>query len=282
MRYIVGVVFRNSPKLHKYQSQEPLNRDIPVVIENSRGVTVGFVRAHFEDDQIGEYPEIIRVANDEDIAFEEIAPDLEREAMNFCVEKIEEREMKMKIVRVHFMLHSSKIIFYFTAEGRVDFRALVKDLAAKFRSRIEMRQIGVRDEAQMLGGIGICGREVCCFSFIGDFQTISLEDARENSFGVSNEKLIGICGRFMCCLRFEEGVSCKDKCSTCCASNVENQEENSDTNSNNISETQNDNQNSEETQNMRKPRRYPSKDRDGGFKKGEYNAKRYKKGDLYE
>ncbi len=280
MRYIVGVAFRNSPKLHKYQSEEPLNRDVPVVIENSRGVTVGFVRTHYEDTQTEEYPQIIRVANQEDIEFEEVAPDLEREAMRFCIEKIEEREMKMKIVRVHFMLHSSKIIFYFTAEGRVDFRALVKDLASKFRSRIEMRQIGVRDEAQMLGGIGICGREVCCFSFIGDFQTISLEDARENSFGVSNEKLIGICGRFMCCLRFEEGMNfSKEKCSNCYSSNSE---KNIDTNSEKLLETESESQSNNQPQNMRKTGKYPSKQHDGNFKNREYNAKRYKKGDLYE
>ncbi len=209
MKYIITVIFKNSPRLYKYKTDlENIKINDSLVVENSRGVTIGFVKSVVEtteNDNLEEIREVIRVANQEDLDFYESSIKQEKEAHLFCLERIKAREMKMKVVKVVYMLHTTKIIFYFTAEGRVDFRALVKDLAAKFHSRIEMRQIGVRDEAQMLGGIGICGRETCCYTFMGEFQTVSLEDARENSSGVSNEKLIGICGRFMCCLKFEEG-----------------------------------------------------------------------------
>ncbi|GEM_PF-2556394 len=209
MKYIITVIFKNSPRLYKYKTDlENIKINDSLVVENSRGVTIGFVKSvieRAENEDVEDLREVIRVANQEDLDFYESSIKQEKEAHLFCLERIKSREMKMKVVKVVYMLHTTKIIFYFTAEGRVDFRALVKDLAAKFHSRIEMRQIGVRDEAQMLGGIGICGRETCCYTFMGEFQTVSLEDARENSSGVSNEKLIGICGRFMCCLKFEEG-----------------------------------------------------------------------------
>lgn len=178
------------------------------MVENSRGTTIGTIKTIEEitDQRYSQSkaPTVIRIANQKDLKFQALTDKLEDEALFYCLNKIRSREMQMKIIKVTYMLHHSKIIFYFTADGRVDFRSLVKDLASRFHSRIEMRQIGVRDEAQIIGGMGVCGRELCCHSFLGDFQPVSLENARQNSLGVANDKLIGVCGRFMCCLRFEE------------------------------------------------------------------------------
>jgi len=183
-----------------------------VVVESERGITVGDVKKKVivEDENIvKDFPGIIRIATHKDLIFMETKKELEEEARKYCLERIEYRNMKMKIVDVKYMLHSSKIIFYFTADGRVDFRALVKDLASKLKSRIEMRQIGVRDQAQMVGGIGICGRELCCHTFMNTFLPVSLEDAKLSSSG-NSDKLIGVCGRFMCCLKFEDNEACEN------------------------------------------------------------------------
>lgn len=146
----------------------------------------------------------VRMAKEEEIEKIERKKERERYAFNFCLERIKTRELPMKLVKVKFFLNERKGMFYFTADGRIDFRELVKDLAKEFKMRIEMRQIGVRDEAKMIGGIGICGRHLCCCSFMRLFEPITLQQARNQNINVNPLKISGLCGRLMCCLSFEE------------------------------------------------------------------------------
>ena len=212
MKNLLCVTIDNSPKILNYIVDKDIKIGEKVVVESERGITVADVKktvAINENENLPKHPNIIRIATNKDLLFQEMKKELEEEAKKYCLERIEYRNMKMKIVDVKYMLHSSKVIFYFTAEGRVDFRALVKDLASKLKSRIEMRQIGVRDQAQMVGGIGVCGRELCCYTFMNNFLPVSLDDAKQNASG-NSDKLIGVCGRFMCCLKFEENDDCKN------------------------------------------------------------------------
>lgn len=146
---------------------------------------------------------VLRKATDEDVKQEEKNLQMGREALDFCLQRIRARGLPMKLVRVEFLFDRSKAIFYFTSEKRVDFRELVKDLASKYRTRIEMRQIGVRDEAKMVGGTGSCGRELCCCRFLNTFDLVSVRMAKEQNLALNPEKISGVCGRLMCCLAFE-------------------------------------------------------------------------------
>jgi len=214
MRNLLSVTIDNSPKIFNYTIDKDIELGEKVVVESERGITVADVKGKTsleEDSSKKNHPQIIRVATNKDLMFLETKKELEYFARQYCLERVVFRKMKMKIVDVKYMLHSSKVIFYFTADGRVDFRNLVKDLASRLKARIEMRQIGVRDQAQIVGGIGICGRELCCHSFMGDFLPVSLDDAKQSGSG-NSDKLIGVCGRFMCCLKFEPH---SEKCQGC-------------------------------------------------------------------
>ena len=209
MKEIVGVRFRNGGKIY-YFSTEGLDikeGDI-VIVETSRGVEAGNVVTEKKtiDDERFSVPikPIIRVAKQSDMKIISRNREREMEAFKVCEEKIAQRKLNMKLVEVECTFDNNKILFYFTAESRVDFRELVKDLASVFKTRIELRQIGVRDEAKVLGGIGICGREFCCKSYIGDFQPVSIKMAKEQGLSLNPVKISGTCGRLMCCLKYEQ------------------------------------------------------------------------------
>lgn len=182
-----------------------------VIVETERGLGIGkVVRPPKEciGDMPAELTAIKRKATQDDMATLEQISQKEKEAFNFCVKRIIERNMPMKLVNVEYQFDSSKAVFFFTADGRVDFRDLVKDLAHSFHTRIEMRQIGVRDEAKMIGGIGICGRELCCCSFLRDFQPVSVKMAKEQNLALNPNKISGQCGRLLCCLDYEYETYC--------------------------------------------------------------------------
>jgi cell fate regulator YaaT (PSP1 superfamily) len=204
---ILHVLLEESPQVSKYiVNNISIELNDYVVVETERGITLGIVKK-IEDGRDNSSPEIIRKAKKEDLSFLEKKEILQDKALIHCVRMIHEQKLSMKVVKVKYMLHGTKVIFYFTSESRVDFRSLVRKLASTLHARIEMRQIGVRDKAQMVGGIGICGREICCHTFIDSFAPVSLDDARRTK--IASDKLIGVCGRFMCCLHFETD------CETC-------------------------------------------------------------------
>jgi cell fate regulator YaaT (PSP1 superfamily) len=182
-----------------------------VIVETERGLGIGqVIRNPFEKEAgfTGSLVPIKRKATDDDMATMKMLLQKEKEAFNFCVKRIVERNMPMKLVRAEYQFDSSKAVFFFTADGRVDFRDLVKDLAHTFHTRIEMRQIGVRDESKMIGGIGICGRELCCCSFLRDFQPVSVKMAKEQNLALNPNKISGQCGRLLCCLDYEYETYC--------------------------------------------------------------------------
>lgn len=205
---VVGVRFKKAGKIYYFDPLDyPLAIDDYVIVETARGIEYGKVASHVrevdENDVVLPLKKIIRKANKDDHAqVEENRTDAEH-AFTKCVEKIKEHELDMKLVDVEYTFDRNKIVFYFTAEGRVDFRNLVKDLAAIFRTRIELRQIGVRDEAKMLGGIGPCGRMLCCSTFLGDFEPVSIKMAKDQNLSLNPSKISGLCGRLMCCLKYE-------------------------------------------------------------------------------
>ncbi len=202
---LVGVRFRPCGKIYIFDAGDmDLSEGEIVVVESMFGLTLGRVitRDIKESDQ-KEIKKVIRRATEEDIKSYEDNRSIEEEARRFCLERIKARGLPMKLVTTEATLDRKRIIFYFTADGRIDFRELVKDLAAKFRTRIEMRQIGVRDEAKLLGGIGICGRQLCCNSFLSNFAPISIKMAKEQELVLNTSKLTGMCGRLMCCLGYE-------------------------------------------------------------------------------
>lgn len=209
MTEVIGVRFKDVGKIY-YFSPNGTKIDVgkKVIVETARGVECGnVVISNFmaEDEEIVHpLKEIFRVATDEDI--ETLNRNIARKAdiMRVFSEKIEEHKLSMKPIDVECTFDSGKIMFYFTAESRVDFRDLVKDLASIYRTRIELRQIGVRDEAKMLGGLGICGRRLCCSSFLGEFQPVSIKMAKEQSLSLNPTKISGTCGRLMCCLKYEQ------------------------------------------------------------------------------
>jgi cell fate regulator YaaT (PSP1 superfamily) len=205
---VVGVRFRSAGKIYFFDPGEfSLPVDTYVIVETVRGMEMGKVvlplRKVTEDQVVLPLKKVQRVASPEDLEKMKLNQGKEEHAKEICLKKIAAHKLPMKLVDVEYTFDASKIIFYFTAEGRVDFRELVKDLAAVFRTRIELRQIGVRDEAKMLGGLGSCGRELCCCSFLGDFEPVSIKMAKEQNLSLNPTKISGICGRLMCCLKYE-------------------------------------------------------------------------------
>ncbi|MDD2897162.1 MAG: regulatory iron-sulfur-containing complex subunit RicT [Desulfuromonadaceae bacterium] len=212
MSYIATIQFSKAGKMFDFNAGNlELAQGDHVVVETERGVGVGqLVRPPVEKDAdaVASLALVKRKATIEDMATVERVSQKEQEAYRFCVNRIIERNMPMKLVRVEYQFDSSKAVFFFTADGRVDFRDLVKDLAHSFHTRIEMRQIGVRDEAKMIGGIGICGRELCCSSFLREFQPVSVKMAKEQNLALNPNKISGQCGRLLCCLDYEYDTYC--------------------------------------------------------------------------
>ncbi len=209
MKEIIGVRFRDGGKIYSFDpgSISPRPGD-KIVVETARGLELGIVadeRHIVEDDKIvAPLRRAVRMANPVDIKTASKLRDREKKAIVTCQEKADAHNLEMKIINAECSFDGSKIIFYFTADGRIDFRALVKDLASVFRTRIELRQIGVRDEAKMLGGLGICGRPFCCASFLDDFQPVSIKMAKDQNLSLNQAKISGTCGRLMCCLKYEQ------------------------------------------------------------------------------
>lgn len=208
MAIVVGVRFKRAGKIYYFDPGGfALKVADKVIVETARGVEFGEVviapRDVAEDDLVLPLKTVIRLGNEEDIKRVEDNLVKQKEAFEICSQKIREHGLPMKLIDVEYTFDNSKIIFYFTAEGRVDFRELVKNLAAIFRTRIELRQIGVRDEAKMVGGIGSCGRVLCCHSFLGDFEPVSIRMAKDQNLSLNPTKISGICGRLMCCLKYE-------------------------------------------------------------------------------
>ena len=209
MTEIIGVRFKSAGKVYYFSPGEikAENGDM-VIVETARGVECGEVvmaNRQVEDNEITvPLKPIIRVATPQDLKIIEQNKAKEENAFKICQEKILAHKLDMKLVDVECTFDNNKLLFYFTAETRVDFRELVKDLAAVFRTRIELRQIGVRDEAKILGGLGICGREFCCKGFLGEFQPVSIKMAKEQGLSLNPTKISGTCGRLMCCLKYEQ------------------------------------------------------------------------------
>lgn len=209
MTEVVGIRFKKAGKVYFFSPGElKIQTGDYAIVETARGVEYGFVTRgnHMVPDEtiIPPLKQVIRIATAEDAQVVERNHKKEEEAFQICLEKIEKFQLDMKLIDVEITFDHNKLIFYFTSEGRVDFRELVKDLAAIFRMRIELRQIGVRDEAKMLNGIGICGRALCCATFLGDFQPVSIKMAKEQNLSLNPIKISGVCGRLMCCLKYEE------------------------------------------------------------------------------
>lgn len=206
---IVGVRFRSAGKIYYF---DPAGCDMKVgthvIVETARGVEYGTVMIapkEVEDDKVVQpLKAVIRVATKEDEKQERRNKEKEKDAFKICLEKIAKHKLEMKLVEAEYTFDNNKLLFYFTADGRIDFRELVKDLASVFRTRIELRQIGVRDETKILGGIGICGRELCCKSYLSEFAPVSIKMAKEQNLSLNPTKISGVCGRLMCCLKNEE------------------------------------------------------------------------------
>lgn len=208
MQNVVGVRFKKAGKIYYFDPGETqLSQGDAVIVETARGVEYGEVVAGLkpvrDEEVVAPLKKVLRLATEKDAAEMTENRKREQEALVVCARKVAEHGLEMNLIDCEFTFDGSKIIFYFTAEGRVDFRELVRDLAATFRTRIELRQIGVRDEAKMLGGLGPCGRPVCCASFLGDFAPVSIKMAKEQNLSLNPTKISGLCGRLMCCLRYE-------------------------------------------------------------------------------
>ena len=205
---VVGIRFKTGGKIYYFDPLEfTVKRGEAVIVETSRGLEFGVCelsnRTVTEREVVLPLRTVVRIATKEDIAHHENNVKFEKEAFETCAQKIAEHKLGMKLIDVEYAFDGSKLLFYFTAEGRVDFRELVKDLASVFRTRIELRQIGIRDETKLLGGIGICGRPFCCKTFLSDFVQVSIKMAKEQNLSLNSAKISGACGRLMCCLRYE-------------------------------------------------------------------------------
>ena len=208
---IIGVRFRNVGKIYYFNPKSfQMKPGDHVIVETARGVEYGTVvlgPKEVDDRQVVQpLKDVIRMATQKDDAKEESNRKKEKEAYQVCVKKIRAHQLEMKLIDAEYTFDNNKVLFYFTADGRIDFRALVKDLAAVFKTRIELRQIGVRDETKIIGGIGICGRPLCCHSYLADFAPVSIKMAKEQSLSLNPTKISGVCGRLMCCLKNEEDV----------------------------------------------------------------------------
>ena len=206
---VIGVRFRQAGKIYFFSPGKfDINKGDYVIVETARGVEYGRVVQGIhevdEENVIQPLKSVIRVATEEDKKFEEANREKEKEAFNICLEKIRKHGLDMKLIDAEYTFDNNKLLFYFTADGRIDFRELVKDLAAVFRTRIELRQIGVRDETKIRGGIGICGRPLCCHTYLSEFAAVSIKMAKEQNLSLNPTKISGVCGRLMCCLTNEE------------------------------------------------------------------------------
>ena len=209
MKKVVGVRFRNVGKIYYFDPKEYIVKEGDhVIVETARGVEYGKVvltpRNIKEEDVVHPLKEVLRVATKEDEEREQQNRIKEKEAFKICQKKIREHELDMKLIDAEYTFDNNKVLFYFTADGRIDFRQLVKDLAAIFKTRIELRQIGVRDETKILGGIGICGRCLCCHTYLSEFAPVSIKMAKEQNLSLNQTKISGVCGRLMCCLKNEQ------------------------------------------------------------------------------
>lgn len=208
---VVGVRFKKAGKIYYFDPNGlDITKDKYVVVETARGIEFGEcvigVKKIDEAEIVAPLKTVLRIAEEEDIQKHQDNKNKEKEALDICLKKIEEHKLNMKLIDVEYTFDNNKVIFYFTADGRVDFRELVKDLATIFKTRIELRQIGVRDEAKMLGGLGPCGRTLCCSTFLGDFASVSIKMAKEQNLSLNPTKISGICGRLMCCLNYEQST----------------------------------------------------------------------------
>ncbi len=209
MTRVIGVRFRQAGKIYFFAPGKlHINQGDKVIVETARGVEFGSVVTgpkDVPDEEIMQpLKSVIRVATEEDKRTEERNREKEKEAFNICLEKIRKHNLEMKLINAEYTFDNNKVLFYFTADGRIDFRELVKDLAAVFRTRIELRQIGVRDETKIRGGIGICGRPLCCNTYLSEFAPVSIKMAKEQNLSLNPTKISGVCGRLMCCLTNEE------------------------------------------------------------------------------
>lgn len=205
---VVGVRFKKAGKIYYFDPDEiEIEKGQNAVVETARGIEFGEVvvgpKKISEEDIVAPLKKVLRIATTEDEIQNNNNIEKEKEAFEICLEKISQHELDMKLIDVEYTFDNNKVIFYFTADGRVDFRELVKDLAAIFKTRIELRQIGVRDEAKMIGGLGPCGKSLCCATWLGDFEPVSIKMAKEQNLSLNPSKISGICGRLMCCLKYE-------------------------------------------------------------------------------
>lgn len=209
MTKVIGVRFRNAGKIYYFApGKYEIEAGQHVIVETARGIEYGYVvlgSREVEDNKVVQpLKSVIRLATKEDEAIETANKKKEKDAFKVCLEKIKKHDLEMKLIDVEYTFDNNKILFYFTADGRIDFRELVKDLAAVFKTRIELRQVGVRDETKIVGGIGICGRPLCCHSYLSEFIPVSIKMAKEQNLSLNPTKISGVCGRLMCCLKNEE------------------------------------------------------------------------------
>jgi cell fate regulator YaaT (PSP1 superfamily) len=208
LKRIVSIKFKKEGKAYTFHAADlPLKKNDPVIVETENGLVMGTVTTEARQVPLSGLPanlkDIIRQATEEDLKIREDNDRLEQEAHRYCVDRIADRNLPMKLTEVECLFDRSKLIFYFTADNRVDFRELVKDLVQKLKTRIELRQIGARQEARMTGGMAICGREVCCATLLHSLDRVSVKMAKEQSMSLNPEKISGVCGRLMCCLAYE-------------------------------------------------------------------------------
>ena len=206
---VIGVRFRNAGKIYYFApGKYEIKSGQHVIVETARGIEYGYVvlgTREVEDGKVVQpLKSVIRMATKEDETVEEANKKKEKDAFKVCLEKIRKHNLEMKLIDVEYTFDNNKILFYFTADGRIDFRELVKDLSAVFKTRIELRQVGVRDETKIVGGIGICGRPLCCHSYLSEFIPVSIKMAKEQNLSLNPTKISGVCGRLMCCLKNEE------------------------------------------------------------------------------
>lgn len=206
---VIGVRFRKAGKIYFFDPTDlEIHQGDNVIVETARGIEYGNVvlgQKQVDDEKIIQpLKQVIRVATPEDDEIERRNKEKEKDAFKICLEKIKKHGLEMKLIDAEYTFDNNKVLFYFTADGRIDFRELVKDLAAVFKTRIELRQIGVRDETKIVGGIGICGRPLCCHTFLSEFVPVSIKMAKEQNLSLNPTKISGVCGRLMCCLKNEE------------------------------------------------------------------------------
>ena len=208
---VIGVRFRTAGKIYYFAPLEfTIKRNDHVIVETARGIEFGTVvmpPKEVEDEKVVQpLKPVLRLATQKDIEQEAANRKKEKEAFRICLEKIRKHNLEMKLIDAEYTFDNNKVLFYFTADGRIDFRELVKDLAAVFKTRIELRQIGVRDETKIIGGIGICGRPLCCHTYLSEFAPVSIKMAKEQNLSLNPTKISGVCGRLMCCLNNEENI----------------------------------------------------------------------------